>query len=405
MSWLLHRTELTPEQLRIVEMSPESHRLILGPPGSGKTQVLIHRAAYLARNYNSKPERFKVLVFTNVIKEYIRSGIKFLDIPEDSVCTFDRLCLDMYQSHISRSIPKKNGKPDFVKIQSSVLSLVKMSPKIQRSQDFILVDEGQDLVPEAHEMICLMANHVSVFADPQQKIFEDGASEDKILSSLRIPNKSISLLGAYRNSPYVSQLAACFISDPAARQKYLSQMHTVQKVKERPLLFKALSYEEETDRLVEIIRARMMMNERIGIFVPTNRYVHGLAKGLQYMGIAVEKAVKRGEYDFNNASPKIATYHQAKGLTFDTVILPRLVNSAFGRLNQAVRQRILFVGIARATQWVYMSTVLGQGISELDVLSKAGNRNAIEIQTGLGSGHTQERIWDDADSDDDYSIL
>lgn len=36
MSWLLHRTELTPEQLRIVEMSPESHRLILGPPGSGK---------------------------------------------------------------------------------------------------------------------------------------------------------------------------------------------------------------------------------------------------------------------------------------------------------------------------------------------------------------------------------
>lgn len=161
----------------------------------------------------------------------------------------------MYQSNISRSIPKKNGKPDFGKVQSSVLELlVKMSPKIQRSQDFILVDEGQDLVPEAHEMIYLIANHVSVFADPQQKIFEDGASEDNILSSLRIPNRSISLLGAYRNSPpYVSQLAACFISDPAARQKYLSQMHTVQKVRERPLLFKALSYEEETDRLVEVI--------------------------------------------------------------------------------------------------------------------------------------------------------
>jgi len=404
MSWLLHRTELTPEQLRIVEMSPESHRLILGPPGSGKTQVLVHRAAYLARNYNSKPERFKVLVFTNVIKEYIRSGIKFLDIPEDSVCTFDRLCLDIYQSNISRSIPRRNGKPDFGMVQSSVLSLVKKSPKIQRSQDFILVDEGQDLVPEAHEMIYLMANHVSVFADPQQKIFEDGASEDSILSSLRIPHRSISLLGAYRNSPYVSQLAACFIADPATKQKYLSQMHTVQKVRERPLLFKASSYEEEMDRLVEIIRARMMMSERIGIFVPTNRHVHGLAKGMKELGIEVEKAIKRGEYDFDNACPKIATYHQAKGLTFDTVIMPRLANNAFGRLKQAVRQKILFVGIARATQWVYMSTVQGQEISELDVLNKSENKSAIEIQTGVATVGKQGHLWDN-DLDDDYSVI
>lgn len=119
-----------------------------------------------------------------------------------------------------------------------------------------------------------------------------------------------------------------------------------------------------------------MLSERIGIFVPTNRHVHGLAKGLKELGIEVEKAVKRGEYDFDNACPKIATYHQAKGLTFDTVILPRLVNSGFGRLNQSVRQKILSVGIARATQWVYMSTVQGQEISELDVLGKAENKTS-----------------------------
>ena len=79
--WLLPRLELTPEQLRVVEMPPHEHKVILGPPGSGKTQVLIHRADYLSGAYNLQPDQYRLCVFTNVVKEYIKSGIQFLGLP------------------------------------------------------------------------------------------------------------------------------------------------------------------------------------------------------------------------------------------------------------------------------------------------------------------------------------
>ena len=83
-TWLLPRSDLTPEQLRIVEMSPDQHRVVLGPPGSGKTQVLVHRAAHLNERYKVSPSRFRLFVFTNVVKEYIRSGVQFLGLPEET---------------------------------------------------------------------------------------------------------------------------------------------------------------------------------------------------------------------------------------------------------------------------------------------------------------------------------
>lgn len=45
-AWLLPLEDLTPEQVRAVELKPSEHRLIFGGPGSGKTQVLLHRARH-----------------------------------------------------------------------------------------------------------------------------------------------------------------------------------------------------------------------------------------------------------------------------------------------------------------------------------------------------------------------
>ena len=42
--WLVPRSDLTPEQLRAIELPPTEHRVVIGGPGSGKTQMLLHRA-------------------------------------------------------------------------------------------------------------------------------------------------------------------------------------------------------------------------------------------------------------------------------------------------------------------------------------------------------------------------
>ena len=59
MSWLIPRDELTAEQIRAVELSANEHRVILGAPGSGKTQILLHRARYLSDELGVPPARFR----------------------------------------------------------------------------------------------------------------------------------------------------------------------------------------------------------------------------------------------------------------------------------------------------------------------------------------------------------
>ncbi|MBE3143651.1 MAG: UvrD-helicase domain-containing protein [Planctomycetes bacterium] len=415
-TWLVPRQDLTPDQARVVELLPTINRVVLGMAGSGKTQVLVHRAAHLAETYRIPPERFRVFVFTNVIKEYIRSGLEFLKLPDGVVSTFDFWCVDLFEKHFGARLPRKpNGRDiDFPAIRRRVLGLVRGKSDLQNSLEFVLVDEGQDLSPEAYEIIFEAARHVTVFADPQQKIFEDGAEAGFIFDRLHVTTPQITILGAFRNAVYVAELAAHFIEDGQKRAQFLAQVSAAQRVKERPLCYVADSFDKEMDRLAEVIRARQVLNERIGIIVPTNRLVHGLADGLCERGVMVEKAVtkeKAGKVEvtcaFNNLVPKIATFFMAKGLTFDSVLLPRLTAKAYDWTRREQLKRMMFVGIARATQWVYLSTVKGTEFNEMAVLREAAAQGHLTMQEGIGDrkpgpggkGGGQER------EQDDYSVL
>jgi hypothetical protein len=73
--------------------------------GSGKTQILVHRAAYLRGKYSILDDRFKIFILTNVLRDYIRSGLVTLNLPDHSACTFDSWCVAYYQKHLSRRLP------------------------------------------------------------------------------------------------------------------------------------------------------------------------------------------------------------------------------------------------------------------------------------------------------------
>jgi len=407
-TWLLPSADLTPQQDDIVKLSPNEHRLVLGGPGSGKTQVLVHRAAHLAETFQVPAARYRVFVFTNVIKEYIHSGLQFIGLPDEVVCTFDHWCYLKYQEHISRRLPRSGKSIDFLTIREGVLSLLQKRKDLQKSLDFVLVDEGQDLTTDVYRILALATHHLTVFIDPLQKIFENGAHHQAIVDTLGIRKSGWTLLGAYRNAPHVAFLASHFIRDEEARTGYLEQVCSKQKVTERPLCFIAGDYEEELDRLGEIIQQRQVMNERIGIIVNSNRLVHGLAAGFEQRHIHVEKAVKVMEgrasrvlCDFNNVMPKVATFHMAKGLTFDTVILPRLTERTFSEglsgAAEETRRRLLFVGIARATQWVCLSSVRGQEFQDMDILQEAEQAGHLVIQGAEDRGSERKKRREEAD--------
>lgn len=213
MPWLVHNSELTDEQRRAVALEADEHRLIFGGPGSGKTQVLLHRAAFLRDTYDIPSERYRIFVFTNALKQYISSAMSFLDLAEENILTFDDWCYQFFTENINARVPRNQAtkQPAFNVIRGMVREFLQTTPRLPL-YDFILVDEGQDLDPEAFDIIRRIGRHITVCMDNKQQIYEQGSSEAEILQMLNMRRRNVALLSTYRCCPYISQLASHLIS-------------------------------------------------------------------------------------------------------------------------------------------------------------------------------------------------
>jgi len=361
MSWLIPRDELTAEQIRAVELSPNEHRVILGAPGSGKTQILLHRARFLGDERGVSPDRIHIFVFTNVLKNYIRTALLDLDLPDTTVTTLDDWCKQIYEREISYRLPwdQANRCPDFPAIRTAVHLLAKN----RRLFDFVLVDEGQDLPPDAFALIRDLAPHITVAMDHKQQIYREGSGEAEIIRALGLRRSNVMLLDAFRCCPYIVRVAAEFIDDPGEREAFLNQSRTSQSDIQTPLLYVASDVDDEKDHLIEVLRERQIVDRSIAILLSNNAKVESFAHRCKAQGVPIE--TRKTGLDFGNATPKAITIHSAKGLTFDTVLFPRLVTSSFSGPLEGWAQRLLFVGMTRATKWVYFSTVRGRQLPEL----------------------------------------
>ena len=430
-TWFVPRSDLSPDQLRAVDLPIREHAIVLGAPGSGKTLVLLHRAKRLIEEEGVPPERLRIFVFTNTLKDYIRSTLALLDIPETCVTTFDYWCRDFFVTFISPCVPFTNHAPDFDAIRSAVLgklqegTLLPLNPQSTAGEiiasyrdltgtmndgvehslrelhklfggaerptaccplyDAALVDEGQDLTPQAFEILKRIARHVTVCMDSRQQLYEQRCEEPDILQALGIRKCNLTILGAYRCCPYITRLAASLLQDPAERQAFLNQAKTAQRERLTPLLYIASSADEEKNRLAQIIKDRQLTGDRIAILLSNNAKLFSLAGLLTEAGLEVEVPPKGREtkffkHDFKSERPKLLTYYGAKGLTFETVIMPHLVPTSFLQVGQERLAKLLFVGITRATQWVYMSTVEGPMLPIILQIAELEKNGVITLQ-------------------------
>jgi superfamily I DNA/RNA helicase len=378
-TWLVPRHELTSEQRRAIELPHTENQVIFGAPGSGKTLIILYRADELRRRFGSPDSRYRILVYTNVLKTYIRSALELLGLPEHTVTTYDDWCRMFYEEHISRRLPwnSKERRPDFKEIRHSVARFVAAYRISLPLYDFVLVDEGQDLDAECFRTLRRVARHITVCLDHKQQIFEGGSDEEYICAALGLSRGNLSLLDAYRCSPYVARVAAQLLEDPGEREQYLRQVRTEQTGRETPMLYYASDFEDEKRRLIEVIRQRLMMDQRIAVLFPLRRQVFGFAQSLVQAGIEVET---QDNLDFSTSVPKLITIHSAKGLTFDSVFLPRLGVESFLRTSTKRIRSLLFVAITRASQWVYLSALQDSKLPLLDSLESLASQRILTIQ-------------------------
>ena len=219
--------------------------------------------------------------------------------------------------------------------------------------------------------------------------------------------KNINLIEAFRVSQYLIVLASQFLPKGNERDFFLDQRRTAKMAKETPLLYYAENFDDEKEKLYEMVRERQLMNDRIAILFPQNRQVFGFAQGLREIGIEVEVPNKQNSknnahrtHDFTSNRPKLMSYHSAKGLTFDSVFLPRLVKRSFSWLSDENVEKLLFMAITRATKWAYFSTAEDNPLEILYKLESLEESGTIKLLRGTEDRRSKSTSSSKKDGDD-----
>lgn len=334
-------------------------------------------------------------MFTNALKSYVQSALTDLQLPDDCVLTFDAWCRDFYQTRVATKIPWNRG-PDFAAIRQGVLAVLQAGEVPGPLYDFVLVDEGQDLDESAYRILDAIATHVTVFMDHKQQVYEHRVDEAMVLRTLHLRRRNLSLLDAYRCSPYIVRAAAAFIPDQQERDAFVHQNTPTQHGRRQtPVLYLAKDHADLRDDLYGVIRSCLADNDRVAILLPTRRQVFGYAKGLVEAGLDVEVPAQPGRrkttmpvHDFSGTKPKVMAYPSAKGLTFDSVLMPALRPSDLPK-DATLADKWLFVGITRATRWAYFSAVDGQchSVARFDELERQGQLTVRRRAAGPNDSH------------------
>ena len=168
-------SELSPEQLSIVNDKKHDNILVAAGPGSGKTRVLVHKVASLLLMEDVKPEQFLMLTFSRPAALEFRSRLKKL-------VGVDAFYIDIFTYHgFAFQLAGRMG--DIEKAQDI---LGQITTAIERreipldrvmNKSVVVVDEYQDVSREEYDFLmaivkCSEKIRIIAAGDDDQNVYE-----------------------------------------------------------------------------------------------------------------------------------------------------------------------------------------------------------------------------------------
>jgi superfamily I DNA/RNA helicase len=221
--WWVKREQLDYDQVGLIEdLSVDESHLVTGPPGSGKTNVLLRRAQFV--RMQGMPNVL-VLTYTRALTEFVKTGC--LDgtreiFPRSCVTTLESWLRSLYKRH-QEPLPDDTGDLVEWKRNLALGAMDFFNQGLRAPYESLFVDEAQDLLIEEIELLKQWSPVLFLVGDDRQRIFvkSDG------LSAARSAIMGLSehrLRFHYRLAPQICR-AADRVLIPAGRESLESTSH------------------------------------------------------------------------------------------------------------------------------------------------------------------------------------
>ncbi|WP_377156316.1 ATP-binding domain-containing protein [Roseateles sp. UC29_93] len=337
-----------PEQAEFIKLPVQGRYSLVGPPGSGKTNLLLLRAQYIA---GTGEKNVLIVTYSRALSDFIRSGIgKSGLISADQVKTFHSWAGGHIVDHLGFGASPTNGQFDDARRAEIVAKLKEANARLATSKVYsaIFVDEAQDLSVGELELLLCLSDKVCICGDGRQGIYE----QDGLAVAEKLNLTPHTLTSHFRIGQRIAQVADKLMPPLdgslglEATANYNPKIQGTSTAK----LVSLKSRDEQFSEMETLIRVQLIAfkDDSIGVFSGTQATIAELKERFEKTDLSDLVAYHNGDGEASFSSDKrihVMTLHSAKGTEFRAVHIYGAEELAGYPLR---RTKLAYTGITRA---------------------------------------------------------